>query len=579
MKASGAKPFWTTPFIGLVVLGFLLILPSPFYSRASAPETSPTPPIKNPQLASSLARLLAASQDQAAAQRVALEEGLLIREGNVQVFITSAAEEIPAAESAIKRIGGTVTGRIPSRGWIQAWVPLSSLETLANTPSIQYIAAPEVARLAEVAASDLVKTQGLAPMNAPLWHAAGYRGQGIKIGIIDIGFAGYAALLGQELPSFIVAKNFVDGETDLQVAQGSAHGAAVAEIIHDVAPGAALYFAKIRTHIDLQEAVDWLVEDIGVNIINTSLVWYTLSPGDGTGYFADLVTFARQRGIVWVTAAGNQRRLHWSGNWQDANGNGMLDFIGEDRNWLILGDSFLLPPGMLIEAYLRWSDWEQVDQNIDLCLFHAGDGLINEVDCSENPQTGGMGQMPTEYVRGYTMDYPRAYGIYVRGTHVNKPIHLDLFVFGADTLAYVVPAQSLANLADSPDAITAGAVLPMAPYISPAYSAEGPTKGPGGTGTGGLPKPNLAAYTDALTASQGLLGGTSAAVPHVASAAALLLSAYPTWGPDQVENWLFGQAADSLPPGWDARYGYGRLFLGPPPTLPPMRFCLPITLR
>ena len=48
-------------------------------------------------------------------------------------------------------------------------------------------------------------------IGADKWQAAGYTGQGIKIGILDQGFDGYRDLLGRELPFNVTAQSFVPG--------------------------------------------------------------------------------------------------------------------------------------------------------------------------------------------------------------------------------------------------------------------------------------------------------------------------------------------------------------------------------
>ncbi|HSJ57094.1 MAG TPA: S8 family serine peptidase [Anaerolineae bacterium] len=55
------------------------------------------------------------------------------------------------------------------------------------------------------------------------------------------------------------------------------------------------------------------------------------------------------------------------------------------------------------------------------------------------------------------------------------------------------------------------------------------------------------------------LNGTSMASPHAAGAGALLLSAQPTLGPDQLEEMLTTTALDLGEPGPDMIYGHGRL--------------------
>ncbi len=54
-------------------------------------------------------------------------------------------------------------------------------------------------------------------------------------------------------------------------------------------------------------------------------------------------------------------------------------------------------------------------------------------------------------------------------------------------------------------------------------------------------------------------GGTSGATPLVAGTAALLLSKNPSWTPNQVRNQLQNTADDLGPPGFDNKFGHGRI--------------------
>ena len=51
-------------------------------------------------------------------------------------------------------------------------------------------------------------------MNAAGYTNAGYNGAGVKIGIIDAGFAGYGSRLGTELPASVTTQDFCNGELD-----------------------------------------------------------------------------------------------------------------------------------------------------------------------------------------------------------------------------------------------------------------------------------------------------------------------------------------------------------------------------
>lgn len=434
---------------------------------------------------------------------------------------------------------------------------------------------------ARLPASGAVCTEALEAMGATAWHQAGYMGQGVRVGVIDLGFGLYQALLGSELPEHVATRNYVDGQEGTSVGTGPPHGTAVAEIIHDVAPGSALYLAKILTPADLVEAVDWLIDE-SVQIISTSIAWVDVGPGDGTGLIADQVARARAAGILWVSAAGDYRQRHWCGDWDDPQAGDVLWFGPDDRiNWLYTDSGYDIPAGTMIQATLRWSDWDAVDQDYDLYLYESDpdDPTLKVVASSTDPQTGLHGQKPTESLMFATLSPQSCYGLVIRDHGATRDIHLDLFVSGGTRLHYSSAVQSLTNLADASGALSVGAASWRPPYAVIPDSSQGPTKGPGGVAEGGLAQPGIVAYDGVSTASAGIFGGSAAAVPHVAGAAALILGRSPDWGPDEVEAFLFQHARDNLPPaGWDPLYGHGSLYLGSPVPLT-TRLWLPFVTR
>ncbi len=527
----------------------------------------------NPKMDSDLAALAtAASAASGDASALTQSEGLRFQGDRVQVKITTHPEGVQAVTAAVVAAGGEVTGSANGDTWLQAWIPVSALDTIAAEADVAYISRPAEAILLEPDFAPAATTEGLAVINGPAWQAAGYRGAGVKVAIIDGGFQGYPGLRGTELPATVVAKNFVDGETDTQVNGTTVHGTACAEIVHDIAPSASLYLVKVGTDVDLQQAVDW-AKTQGVNIISTSLGWYNITPGDGTGFFANLVQSARTAGIFWTTAASNDREAHWGGAYSDPDGDKVHNFAGTQWvNFFGPGDgstAYMIPAGNAIRVFLRWDDWSARNQNYDLFVVKWNGSSWTTVGSSTNPQNGGAGQTPTEYVGVMSSGSAAPYGFFIKRVSSSRNVNMEIFAPKVARLDKIVTARSLANLADSPAAMTVAALDVKAPYPQESYSSEGPTNGPGGTAAGGAIKPDIAGFANVSTASYpdptAKFNGTSSATPHVAGAAALVKGANPTYTPAQIQTFLQNRAIDMGAAGKDTIYGFGRLYLGAAP--------------
>src|SRR5262249_16076324 len=149
------------------------------------------------------------------------------------------------------------------------------------------------------------------------WHAAGCRGRGVKVAILDSGFRGYREHLGKALPERVVVKSFRhDGNLE---AKDSQHGILCAEIIHAVAPGAELLLANWEPENPEQflEAVRWARRE-GAQVISCSIIMPTWSDGDDKGPVHDALAEllgpgTRKEDALFFASVGNTALRHWGG--------------------------------------------------------------------------------------------------------------------------------------------------------------------------------------------------------------------------------------------------------------------------
>lgn len=403
-------------------------------------------------------------------------------------------------------------------------------------------------------------SEGVKSTLANLWHDKGFTGKGIKVAIIDVGFSGYKEqVTSGNLPANLTSKVFGPEKG------GGAHGTQCAMIVYDMAPDASLYLVKTTFEADMLNAIDYLIAE-KVDVISASVVSFNEGPYNGTSWISRKIDEAQANGILWANAAGNEAGLHWEGLFQN-NGKGLHVWRNGDTQFQIKANTCPF-------AYLSWNDWD-VGQNgfpggnksgQDYILRILKDGKVFKEVTSDNKNN--KFSSPT-VMASKTVDQSNA-GIYEiqveRVGNTGNGDYLDFFIYGSVSDAeYPMSTGSIPNLADAERALTVGA------YKN--YSGEGPTNGKGG----GAPdansriKPDLLAPTDVSTYGIGVLafGGTSAATPHVAGAAALVKQAHPNYTAKDIQNYLEDLAIPSpnYPAGKNNGVGSGMLSLLDPKIL------------
>ncbi|MFQ6033821.1 MAG: S8 family serine peptidase, partial [Candidatus Bipolaricaulia bacterium] len=534
--------------IGKRIFGALLLLALLTLPIVALPDEGGKPAEHNPKIDSALEQILqmAATGMSVSAMDMASRAGVPSQGGSIKVVLELAPQfRGPLAQAVVAAVGQAAPGLViaSSESFIKLRLPLnpavlSILDLILQLSGVAYIRPPAVPQA-------LAVSEGVGLTHAADYQAAGLRGQGVKIAVIDLGFAGLSSAQARgELPGSIHKSDY----TGTGLESGANHGTAVAEIVHDMAPDAQLYLMKIGDEVDLERAVADAIS-FGVKIINHSVGWFNTNFYDGRGAVAEIAADARNHGILWVNAAGNYAEKHWKGYCRDNDRDGWCEFSGNDEDL-----DLQVRGGDPIQLYLTWNDWPASTQDYDLYLY---DGAGRQVALSDRLQTGT--EEPIEQL-SYRAPSSGTYRVKVKAYRVSSGRELALFSLNHD-LEHAVPQASIVAPGNSSSVVTVGAIDYRNWTSGPAepYSSQGPTGD-------GRSKPDLVAPDRVLTATLGRFMGTSAAAPHVAGAAALLLSENPAQGAGQLAAKLKSQA---IAMGSALVYGAGRLNLTPQPVQRP----------
>ena len=474
--------------------------------------------------------------------------------------------------------------------YIEAYVPVPLLGQVSEQPG--------VTRVREIVPPQPVETfqsiigHGPAVHGSPAWNQTGYSGQGVKVGVIDVGFRGLTSLIGTELPATVQARCYTDigvftqNLADCEAAEpvpdttipecregvepvANDHGTIVAESVLDIAPEVELYIAQPLSLADLQDASEWMASQ-GVSVINYSVGWFFDGPGDGTSpsSVSPLKTVDQSvaSGVIWVNAAGNSGQTAWFGDYSNPDGDRSISFGGQN-------DEVMDIPVRACRTYrvqLRWEDtWEGASTDLDIYLFNKSTGEI--AFSSEDEQSGGVGHVPFE---AFSYQFPfdsNDYGLLVSHFGGDAPAWAQVVVWGT-YIEHYTRNGSIENPAESanPGMLAVGAAHWNNVHTIEPYSSRGPTPD-------GRVKPDVVGAACGVTARSPLdeynrgFCGTSQAAPHVAGMAALIRQRFPDYTPAQVASYLKDNAEQRRSPDPNNTWGHGFATLPPPDgTAPPV---------
>ncbi|MEO5915446.1 MAG: S8 family serine peptidase [Luteolibacter sp.] len=482
-----------------------------------------------------------------------------------RVVVDMTAVPSPALARAIADVGGTVIYESADAGSVRASLPAKTLTVIASRADVK-----RIVKGTNPIAHQVTNESDAAEKANKARAAFGVNGKGVKVGVIsDSAKYSTQSKAAGELPaSFKVLPG--------RFGFGSGEGTAMSEIIHDIAPGAAIVFAEAGPgRSGFADSIKLLRKAgcrIIVDDISYSNEWQFQDDAIGKA-----VNNVVANGAIYLSACGNEGSLKegnsttWEGDFADGGEAGALYPVGRIHSFGINNYNTLTDGSS--DAVFQWSDeYHSSSNDYDIYILNSAGTKI--VDSSTDYQDGS--QEPTEYV-----DYvARGERILIWKDTAAAPRYLRLSCTGSPlkygTAGQVIGHAATGNcigVAASDATLVAPGAFTKASKLED-YSSDGPHKmfyRPDGmpiTPGNFLASGGLTINTPSITAGDGgrtsLTGfkhfyGTSAAAPAAAGIAALVWSKDPGLTNSEVRTILESSCLDIEAPGYDINSGYGIL--------------------
>lgn len=376
-------------------------------------------------------------------------------------------------------------------------------------------------------------------------------GQNIRVGIISDGVSNLAtAQATGDLPPTVNLTALGAGHGD--------EGTAMLEIVHEIAPGADLYFAPSGGDMNAHLNAATILANAGCQIIADDVGWYQ-EPYFEAGFlgpaYANLMVAHPQ--LMFLSAAGNDGETHQQQAYIDmAAPTGLHDF----PLWVHM------PKNSSVEVFLQWNEPHHA--------FPTGNYQILAIDNADGVTKGWSASSPGPYRTlhftnhtGYDTDFQIEIQA-VNHTGAVLEIFMDPKNGAGHYTTHTSPTDAIFGHPGHPQVRAVTAVDHTAPSSIEFFASWGPWT----QLTGTIAKPDFTAPDGVSFSGAGgnhipphvpttpppyYFFGTSAATPHVAGLAALIWSANPGQPLPMVDQALVQGATDLGVPGPDHVFGHG----------------------
>ena len=514
-----------------------------------------------------------------------------------RVFIEAASEPGQYIQmlGSLEDLGVEIITEDPGVNRLTGWVQIPDLLLLNEIVPLLY-ARPVYPGISNyvVPATGLVNSQGDQSMRSDFARLGfDVDGTGVRIGVLSNSYdtklkaaqdIGNGDLPGLTNPNGYASEVLVLKDITQVFGTLSDEGRAMLQIIHDIAPGAELAF---RTgYLGEQDMADGILElaAAGCDIIVDDITYIT-EPFFRDGVISKAIDQVVSEGVVFFSSAGNFGNNSHTGVFSPAPAPPSISGEAHDFGAGDVFQSISLQEGNYT-LVLQWDDGSDPDMattQTDLDIFLTDNNGATLLGFNRE-NTGGF---PIEVVP-FSIEGEMVMSdiLVARASGPNVPVNFKYIVFrggaGFDMLEYVQGTSTIVGHPNAEGAISVGAVrYDKNPVFSPdqypvpeimSFSSTGATPGNGAV----REKPDITAPNGINTTVD--LGngdwegddddfpnffGTSAASPHAAAVAALLIEARKKFDPENpfdpegIRTLLRSTAIDMDTPGRDFVSGDG----------------------
>ena len=479
--------------------------------------------------------------------------------------------------------GATVESQFEQYGSIRADIPIAAVEAIAAHAGVKFIR-PAVKAIAN-AGTAMSEGYYAETVDQAQTHF-GVNGSGVNVGVLS---SSTLYLNNSQASSDLGYVNVLPGQSGIGLGgSDEGEGTAMLEIVHDLAPGAQLYFATGFAGEPSMASNIIALADAGCSIIIDDVTYNDESPFHANQPISQAVKTVSDRGVLYFSSAANSgNATHgtagtWTGNFATY---GFNPNVGQLHNWG--GTPYNQITRQNGGVNLFWSDpWGTATNDYDLFITDVNGNILRS---DMMPITG----LDTNDIFGYPYEAVAAstnsgeYVVVALASGTQRDIWVGT---GRGQLAHATAGNTRGhNAASAANAFcvaattahgfysgvhfAGGAGNPVENFSSDGFprlffEADGSAVTPNDlTASGGrvLLKPDITA-ADGVIASTNTFGtnhlftpfyGTSAAAPHAGAIAALIKSYRPDLTPYQIRLAMMNTALDIESLGFDVNSGEG----------------------